>query len=257
MSLYVLRCFLLLGLVSLCLTGCLTNRYKETYVPNASVLADTFVKGESGAVAVRPVKMEDDVLDAIEEGYIPLGNSSFTDIHCPWVCAIDMAEEIGADLVLIEEKHKGKEQRMSVLYLPSYQHSYTYGRLHTTTYNGYGAMTTHGAYSGNTVSTTYQAYPVQTTVDIYEQSAMFLRKGTFGAFYGAILQQAPKLPDELPGAEVPVRVFAVLRGSPAQKDGLVRGQRVASINGTPIRTREDFAPFAASPLAIRKVEVLP
>lgn len=249
------RCLPLLGLALLCLTGCVVNRYKETYVPSASVLAETFVKGEPGAVAIRPVKTESEVLDAIEEGYIPLGNSSFTDTHCPWACAITMAEEIGADLVLIDEAPKGTEVRTSVLYLPSYHHSYSYGTTSATSYGAYGAHTTYGSYSGSTTSTSYHAMPVQYVVEIYEQTAMFLRKGTWGDFYGAILQQSPRLPDEADDTEAPVRVFAVLKGSRAQKEGLTRNQRVVAINGKPIRTRADFAPFAEAPMSINSVEV--
>lgn len=265
MVMQVVRSLALMGFALLCLAGCVGNRYEEAYVPRPSVLAERFAKGAPGPVILRPVTTEEGVLEALESGYVPLGNSTFTGDHCPWACAVDFAEKIGADLVLIDERHKGVEARTSILYLPSYQYSYSYGTVHSTaygaiyapSYTAYGVGSSYGTYSGNTLSTTYNAVPVQRVVNVYDQTAMFLRKGDFGDFYGAILRQSPRLPDEAPDAEIPVRVFAVLKGSQARKDGLSRGQRVLSINGKAIRTRADFTPFAEAPERIRSVEVAP
>lgn len=254
MSIYtlLLSCFTII-----CLSGCLTNHYRESYEEHNSSLLSCFAKDKStSSIVIRPVTTEDNVLDAIEAGYIPIGASTFSNTHCPWVCAVDVAEEVGADLVLIDEQYKSTETRTSVLYLPSYHHAYTSGTVHFSN-RAYGNYPAYGTYHGNTFTTSYTSVPVQTAVSVYEQSALFLRKGSFGAFYGAILQQAPQLPDENENAEIPVRVFAVLKGSQAESDGLVRGQRVVSINGKPIRTRQDFSPFANAPMTIRSVETRP
>ena len=92
-------------------------------------------------------------------------------------------------------------------------------------------------------------------MEIYDQSAMFLRKGDFEGFYGAVLYVPRLLPDEEPDAEIPVTILAVLQGSQAQKDGFKRGQRVKAVNGKHITTRATIEPFVQDPRSIRSVEV--
>lgn len=255
MNAWRISCWLLF--VPLLSAGCLNNRYAKNYVPENNALARQFVRGKPGPVKIIPVTQEDEIVSAMEAGYIPIGTTStFTSEHCPWVCAIQHAEKVGADLVLIDEVSKGKEERMSIIYLPSMSYSYTSGSAYANAYAPYGGSAyAYGNYRSTTTTTTYNAVPVQTYVSVYEQTAMFMRKGDFEGFYGAVLYCPPPLPDEAADKEIAVTVLAVLEGSAAKKDGLKRGQRVSAVNGKPIKTRADFAYFEDNPQAIRSVTI--
>ena len=241
----------LVGLFCLLLSGCVTNYYDKHYHAKDINWAKKFIQGEPKDVEIRPVTTEDGVVSALEAGYIPVGTSTFVDRHCPWFCAIKKAEDVGADLVLIDEVLKSKEKRTSVIFLPSYQYSYSQGTVNV---NSMG-NTTYGSYSGTTTTTSVSAVPVNRDVMIFEQSALFLRKGDFNGFYGAILFQPKRLPDEAYDAIVPVTVIAVLKGSQAEKDGIKRGAKVARINGQVIQTRQDYKSFQSDPCLIQNIEV--
>lgn len=242
---------LVVGFLCLLLSGCVTNYYDKHYHAKDVNWAKKFIKGEPKDVEIRPVTTEDGVVSALEAGYIPIGTSVFVNRHCPWFCAIKKAEDVGADLVLIDEVLKGKETRTSVIFLPSYQYSYSQGSVNVNT-RGY---TSYGTYNGTTTTTSVSAVPVDRDVLIFEQSALFLRKGDFSEFYGAILFQPKRLPDEAHNAIVPVTVMAVLKGSQAEKDGIKRGDRVTRINGQVIHTRQDYKSFQGNPCLIQNIEV--
>ncbi len=227
--------------------GCLTNAYEEHYVAQPSELVEHFVRGRPGTVQVRPAITEEGVIAALEEGYVPLGSSAFVGVHCPWVCAVDVAEDEGADLVLIDEVPKGTGKRTSVVFLPSTQLGYSVGGYRGRRHSGAGVS---AGISGGIASQT-----VASDVALYEQTALFLRKGDYAGFYGALLYIPPRLPDEPVDAEAPVTVLAVLKGSPAARDGIRRGQRVLAVNGTRLTTRSTFAPYERNPRAIRSLEV--
>ena len=229
--------------------------YRAAYVatPPSSALGDTFFSGEPGEVEIRPVTTENGVLTAMEHGFLPIGTATFTGAHCPWSCAIDVAEEVRADLILMDETFEREGPRPSVIFLPSYSHSYSSGTVYNTRNTAYNTS----SYCASSSTTTLSAVPIEVHVNFFKQSALFMRKGNFSRFYGAILYQPPHLPDEAANAEIPVTILAILRGSQAEKDGLRRGARVARINGSPITTRQSYLPFQKAPQSIRTIEVKP
>ena len=226
------KCFLAALLVSC--TGCLTNNYEKFYVAFAEVHNIESTHGDA-PVILKTVTTEDDVLDLIEEGYVPSGTSAFTGPYTPFSCAVDTAEKHGAALVLLDVRFRETQQYTSVMYLPSYSTTYGCGKtFHTTTMN---------------------AVPVRCDIDVYDHDAMFFKKVDVSKIYGALWHMPNRLPTEGEDAPVQVRVKAVFHGSRAEMQGIRRGQIVKSINGVAIRTRKDIAPFIADENLIKEMVV--
>lgn len=245
-----------LSACAFCLSGCFTNYYKEHYIPHENELLQQFSGESQGNVQLALVTTEKGVMKCIEAGYIPLGTASFAEMHCPWFFAIEQAEDVGADLVLLEERFSHTTKRPSVIFLPSYSTTYHSGSASVSSYGTGGYGTAYGTYSGTSTQTTISAQHVEVPVQIFQQDALFLRKGNYGSFYGALLDVPQRLPDEPFDKRINVSVFAVLKGSAADKDGLKQGQRVAKINGVPVTTYKSIEPFLKDMKSIRSVEVV-
>ena len=236
----------LLGLLILiALTGCMTNYYEEYYVSRDNSYFDALdaIVQPNESVALKIATSEEDVIDIIEEGYLPIGVSSFLSDYNGMTCAVDTAEKHGAQLILFDIKFKETKNYTSVIFLPSTSTSYTYGTI--------GTM----SYSGTTTTTTMNAVPVQRSVDLYNHNALFFKKVDHKAFYGIVPFIPKRLPTESADAIVPVTILGVVHGSQAEADGFKRGQKIAAINGTTISNRKSIAPFSNSITAIKFVEV--
>ena len=99
------------------------------------------------------------------------------------------------------------------------------------------------------------AASVQQNVDVYDHDAMFFKKIDTSNLYGVYWDIPKRLPLEKADAPITVRILAVLQGSPAEKDGIKRGQIVKAINGVAIKTRADIAPYVDKKACIKKLEV--
>lgn len=233
--------FFLIGL-GLSLAGCCTNRYEKFYVDLAH---GSTARGQKDApVILKTPTTEDEVVAMIENGYEPIGLSAFSGLYTPFSLAVDTAEKHGADLVLLDIKYKTTETYTSIVYLPSYSTTSTYGTASATAYGGNGSMATvYGSYFGSSSTTTTNPMQVQRSVEIYTHDAMFYRKVDVEGRYGVVWYIPKRLPDESVDAPIKVRIMAVFRGSQADKDGVKHGQFVKKINGVEIRTRNDMRPF--------------
>lgn len=239
----------------LLLSGCLLNHYDKYYVDTEGDNKIQSIHGDA-PVEIRIATTEDDVLNLIEEGYVSIGYSSFTAPYTPMSLAVDMAEDKGAALVLVDIKYKSTEQYTSVMYLPSTSTTYTHGSVRANAWrSGGGYAHAHGTYSGASTTHTLNAVPVQRNRDIYSHDAMFFKKIDTSKQYGVNWFVPKRLPTEAVDAPIQVSVLAVLRGTQAEKDGIKRGQIVKSINGVAIKTRKDMAPFLDGSVAVTKVEV--
>ena len=236
---------LLALLILIALTGCMTNYYEEYYVSRDNSYFDALdaIVQPNESVALKITTSEEDVIDIIEEGYLPIGVSSFLSDYNGMTCAVDTAEKHGAQLILFDIKFKETKKYSSVIFLPSTSTSYTYGTI--------GTM----SYSGTTTTTTMNAVPVQRSVDLYNHNALFFKKVDPKAFYGIVPFIPKRLPTESADAIVPVTILGVVHGSQAEADGFKRGQKIAAINGTTISNRKSIAPFSNSITAIKFVEV--
>lgn len=241
MKLYFLS-LLILSTFGIC--GCVSNYYEEYYVANTSVETNR-VKKEDICLRFSSCKEEDleeEFITLIEDGYELVGESAFSAVHCPWVCAIDLAEDIGATLVVFRENFHRSKVVQGVTYTPSTSYSYTNG-----TVSGYSTTGSYvgGSYSGYTRSTTLQAVPYAKEVDYYNQHGFFFRKRELNKdFYGVILAYPQFLPGDCDSDEIEVKIVAVVKGTRAEEAGLRRGMVVDRINGVPIRTKGDIKPFA-------------
>ena len=233
---------LILSAFSVC--GCINNHYEEYYVANIPAGTERVKKSDIRLCfsSCAEENLKDEFIALIEDGYELIGESAFSAVHCPWVCAIDLAEDIGATLVVFREKFHRTKSVQGVAYVPSTSYSYTSG-----TVSGYSATGGYvsGNYSGQTRKTTLQAIPYAEEVDFYNQYGFFFRKRKMSKdFYGVILAYPQFLPGDSDSDEIEVRIAAVVKGTRAKADGLQRGMVVDKINGVSIRTQGDIKPFA-------------
>ncbi len=249
------RFFVVVLLGMLFFSGCFVNHYEKNYIPHESDLAQQFPENRRGDVELAVVTTENGVMQCIEAGYIPLGTASFSEMHCPWYFAIEQAEDVGADLVLLEERYSHTVKRPSVIFLPSYHTTYISGSVNASAYGTYGFGSAYGTYSGTSTTTTINAQVVEVSVKIFQQDALFLRKIDTDSFYGALFDVPQRLPDEPIDKRITVSIFAVVKGSRAAKAGVKRGQRVVGINGVPITTYKSIEPFLKDLKSIRSIEV--
>ena len=239
------------------LSGCMTNHYEEYYVSKDRAYYDALkaVETPNQQVELKIATSEDDVINIIEDGYLPIGISSFWSPYNGMTCAVDTAEKHGAQLILFDIKFKEANEYTSILLLPSTSTSYTYGTVNATAYGGGGTAFGTGTYSGTTTTTTLNAVPVRRSVDIYTHNALFFKKIDPKAFYGIVPFIPKRLPTETAEAIVPVTILGVVHGSQAEADGFRRGQKIITINGTPISNRKSIAKFSNSITSIKSVEV--
>ena len=249
-----IRSIFVLMVLTVIYSGCITNNYEKFYVDSEKGRILRSIHGDS-PVILKLVTTEEDVLRLMEEGYVAVGSSSFTSPYCPFSCAVDTAEKHGAALVLLDVRFKEKKQYMSVMYLPSYSTTYHSGTVSTSAYGSGGYAYGTGTYSGTSTTTTMNAVPVQREMSIYKHDAMFFKKIDYGSRYGIVWHVPKRLPTDKVDSEIVVRVLAVVHGTPAEMNGVKRGQVVKSINGVPIATRKDIAPFIANESIIKEVEV--
>lgn len=237
-------------------TGCLTNHYEEFYIDKDTEYFSTIPAVNVGNdVELRVATTEEDVINLMEEGYLPIGSSSFLSPYNGMTCAVDTAKKHGAQMALFDIKFKETKNYTSVLFLPTTSTSYTYGTVNASAYGTGGYAHAHGHYSGTTTTTTMNAVPVQRSVDIYSHNALFFKKVDPQSFYGIIPFIPKRLPTEKPDAIVPVTILAVLKGSKAEADGFKRGQRIKAINGKKITNRDSVAVYSCSVSFIKSVEV--
>ena len=236
------------------LVGCLTNNYENFYVDTERGKNIQSIHG-TAPIEIKSATTEDDVLDLIEDGYVSVGHSSFISSYTPMSLAVDTAQKHGAALVLLDIRFKETQQYTSVMFLPSTSTSYTSGTVTANACGPRGNVYGSGRYSGTTTTTTLNAVPVQRNRDMYAHDAMFFKKIDVSNLYGVQFFIPNRLPTESPDAPVTVRVLAVFHGTQAERDGIKRGQIVKAINGRPIRTRYDIAPFVEKLTAISSMEV--
>lgn len=238
----IVKALFCMTLLSNLFCGCLTNYYDQYYVD---------MEGQKKAPSVcdgRPVQLkvattEDDVLNLLEDGYFPVGYSSFYGPYTPMALAVDTAEDHGACLVLLDIRFKENKQYTSVMYLPSYSTTYNSGTVNATAFGQGGSVNAYGTYSGTSHTTTMNAVPVQRNVEIYNHDAMYFKKANVSNMYGVQWNVPNRLPTEKIDAPITVRIMAVIHGTKAERDGLKRGQIVKKVNDIAIVTRKDIAPF--------------
>lgn len=243
--------------VLIILTGCMTNHYEEYYMSmdDPCFVSLNSIKKPDQSVVLKLATTEEDIVNIIEDGYLPIGVSSFLSEYNGMTCAVDTAEKHGAQLILFDIKFKETKNYTSVVFLPITSTSYTYGTVNATAYGNGGFAHGTGHYSGTTTTTTMNAVPVRRSVNLYNHNALFFKRIDPREFYGVVPFIPKRLPTEAADAIVPVTILGVVRGSQAEADGFKRGQRITAINGTQIRNRKSIAPFSNSITTIKSVEV--
>lgn len=233
-----------LGAILVC-TGCATNHYEKYYIALDNASQVKAVRGE-GPVELKLAGGETDVLDLMEQGYVMSARSAFSGPYTPLSLAVDAAEKHSDALILADIRFKEIQKSTSVVYVPTYTTTYSYGTV-------FGRRMR--SYAGTHTSTTFNPVSVQNEIPVYDHDIMFFKKVDVTKSYGVHWQIPARAPGEPPDGPIDMRILAVNRNSRAQRDGLRRGQRVKSVNGVEIKTREDIARFLEAGAVIEKVEV--
>lgn len=102
-----------IGMLSLlcALSGCMSNHYEEYYESKNSPYYDALkpITTPNQQVELKVATSEEDVINIIEDGYLPIGASSFWSPYNGMTCAVDTAEKHGAQLILLDIKFKETE----------------------------------------------------------------------------------------------------------------------------------------------------
>lgn len=223
--------------VLLACAGCVRNVYRETFIPSASAVSEN---GGGGQVELRmadPDSFQQLVSDAISEGWIVLGQSGFKGMHNPWSKAIEVAEENGADLIVLCENFAEMGERDAVAVDTVYVHTHEFGNVNIWR-RGRVRSRPYSTFSTTAVS---QARNIKIPVRFYDQSAVFMRRDTTIGKFGLVLSYKPRTPDVPESAPVEVLVAAVVKNTPAFRQGIVKGQKVVEINGHTIKTYAELA----------------
>ena len=242
----------MVGVIACLLAGCQMNRYENFYT-SFGEQPDVKASQDESSIILKPAISMDDIVSIMEDGYEIIGSSSFESSYAPMSYAVDTAKKHGAELVWLNIVYKETRQETEIIPVPSTSTTYVSGSIDGRV--GYGMNNSvHGSYSGTATTTTIIPVPIQVDVEIYQHDAVFYRKIDLSKRYGIIWHIPPRLPTESIDSPTTVSVMGVMHGSRAEKDGTRRGQIIRAINGKPIRTRRDVAPFLANELSIKEVE---
>jgi C-terminal processing protease CtpA/Prc len=223
-------------------SGCV-NPYIRNYEPampkNTRSENVTLLPTPSGqARLVTSQDLKADALKMRENGYILLGRSKFQASPINEKLALDQAQKIGADVVMVAHKFvatKTESLPMST-YIPGQQSEQT---ENVVIQNG----TDKPKVISRTVTTTtqgeYQTNYVEQSTDYYDYSASYwtvAKKPTFGVYVRA-LDDATKV--EL-GTQKGVQVRVVVKDSPAYEADILEGDVLLSLQNEAIRDPDQF-----------------
>lgn len=224
------RIFLLAALL-INVSGCV-NGFKKYYTPVVEVPV-TEIDPKLDPLIDSGRDPQADVLSMLEDGYRLLGYSQFT-ASADEVYSYHLkshAKAVGAERVLYYQRHLGTSSSAMPLTLPTSTTttgSY-YGSVGGTNFNAYGSQTTYGT------KTTY--IPITTVTNSY--GAFFFKKSP-GTLFGAIVDDLSADDRAALERNAGVKVVAVVKGSPAFKANIFRGDVITAVNKKEIMGADDY-----------------
>lgn len=221
------------------LSSCASNPYKDFYADNTKgkdlSTLPVIIPSEKPTLIKGFDPMEDSK-KMTREGYLMLGYSSFHGAYQDTSDALDFAEKIKAEIVIVYSKQTGTKSGALPMTMPTSQTSYSSGNAtlygsNGNTYNAYGSGTT----------TTYgtQTNHIPFSIDQYDQGAQFWIKGKpsiFGAYAVELTEEKRKEISSNKGVEI----AAVVKGSPAFNADFLEGDIIKKINKSDASTTSDF-----------------
>jgi hypothetical protein len=188
-------------------------------------------------------KVQDEAMRFIEQGFIEIGIASFSGPAGTRAQAIEQAEKVGAEFVIVGSEYSRTAQGV----LPSLSvqpgQTYTTQEHGTVTANTFpGGNFGYGSYSGTATTTTLPTFQTQYTpyqIPIYSQIALFWgrsKPGIFGAQFAPIPGDVRAKLERNTGAFV----AAIVEGSPAFKANVIRGDIIIQFGNIPVATVQDL-----------------
>lgn len=186
-------------LVTVIISGCTTNQFKENYNDEGLNLLK---KSPKKVQLIETTNLQGKVLQYADKGYMVLGSSHFESEWEGRTKALSWAKKIGATLVIIGSQQVGTQEHQYTLAIPQVNTTYHQGTINTTEYNSgivnssvytsgrvgntnfnansyasgsyYGTSTYNTTYSGTStsVSTSFISGSYKTAV--FEQLAVFM-----------------------------------------------------------------------------------
>lgn len=223
---------LLVLLATVIVGGCAANGYEDFYksVASPEVVAARRASPPPEQPIVRRSSGAPNLAAYERQGYVPIGYSSFNSGEDEDEDdAIEQAQEVGADLVVIvNPTYTGSRTSSVPIVTPTTQTSYTSGSA--TAYGSGGSATAYG----NATTTTYGSRTtyIPITVNRYDFGAVYFVKlhFTLGVSW------RPLKPEERQALQTNkgLYVLTVINGSPAFKADILHGDIIESIADTPI-----------------------
>ena len=161
-----------------------------------------------------------------ENGYVPVGSSSFVGPAQAASGAITQAKKVGAEIVVLYSKYQSTATGAIPITTPTQQTSFTSGTVNAFGSAGFGT----GTYQGTTTTYGSQTTYVPFSVDRYDQAALYFapaeRKG-LGVQFAAMTDQQKQQAATNQG----VAVVSVRKESPAFRADILPGDIVLTVGG--------------------------
>ncbi|MFH1143824.1 MAG: PDZ domain-containing protein [Candidatus Eisenbacteria bacterium] len=182
---------------------------------------------------VTSTNMRDDAIRMMESGYLLLGRSKFSGPHVESKEALDLAKEVGAALVLVQEEYLETvtESVPVTEYVPAREETYT-------------LLSDDGGYiTGRAVTrriegefkTTY----VPETNDYYDHTATYWAK-TKPPIFGVLVRELDPETKQALGTNQGVVIVAVINDSPAFTADMLRGDVITRVAGEKVMGPDHF-----------------
>ncbi len=217
------------------LTGC-ANPYAQFYTELMPEPFPSSVEPLIGdPVVIAGTDIDKDEVRMLEDGYLPVGYSSFTAGDATEIQAIQQARAVNASRVILYSEYQSTQTGVAPLTMPTTNYSTTnysgnvYGGGNYATYSGTGTTTTYGQ------QTAYIPY----SVDTYEYFASYWARNTkFRLGIHAVDLDADAR--AMIRSNIGVKVNAVVKKSPAFYAEIFRGDIIKTIAGEALADTKDL-----------------
>jgi hypothetical protein len=233
-----------LPLTALLLAGCVSNPYSATYRPSVSPKLPRAETGPLPAPSEPPRLLttndiRGDALKLLEQGYLPLGRSSFTGQEVDARAALAQAQAVGADVVLVMQKFVRTDTVSVPVTEWSPDRSITQRDTTQTISSAGGAVQTTVHEGVTTLVGEYETHYVPQTVETFDHFAGYWRKAPtplLGILASDLTQEQRQALQSNRGVEVRV----VVRKSPAYLADVLPGDIVRKLGGHQVTDCDDF-----------------
>jgi hypothetical protein len=226
------------------LAGCASNPYRLTY---SSILSDKVPKGEPTALqpSTGPAQllnsndMRADSIKLLEKGFYPIGRSKFRGQFVESRLALQQAQLVGADVVVVMQKHISTDTRSVAVTDWTPDKRIVTQERSTASATDAPAVQSVTRESVTTIEGEYQTHYVPQTVETYDQNASYWKKAQppILGILGSDLEDADRKALQ---SNKGMMVKVVVRNSPAFIEDIFRGDIVRMLGEHEVLGTDDF-----------------